>query len=211
MSDFMTADAIKWMENLAATYEKNKDYLSELDREIGDSDHGINMARGFTAVNEKMSDMADKDIATVFKTVAMTLISTVGGASGPLYGTFFLQCSMKSTGKESMNVEDMAEAFKAGLGGIISRGKAGVGDKTMVDAMSPAVAVFDEAQGNNLTEVACQAKDAAKAGAESTKPLVARKGRASYLGDRSAGHLDPGAESTFMLFDELCNTLQSKK
>src|ERR1700744_532384 len=132
----LTAEVVlRWLENCAQTFEAHKDELTELDAAIGDADHGANMARGFTAVKGKLGDLKDKDIGTIFKTVAMTLISTVGGASGPLYGTFFLQAANGANGKNELSVAELSSVFDTGLQGLMSRGKAAVGEKTMVDAL----------------------------------------------------------------------------
>jgi dihydroxyacetone kinase-like protein len=172
---------LRWFQNCAVTFEQHKDELSQLDAAIGDADHGANMARGFSAVAAKLVDVKPKDIGGAFKTVAMTLISTVGGASGPLYGTIFLQAVAPANNKSELTPAEFAVAMEAGLKGVMNRGKAVVGDKTMVDALTPAV----------------------EKGADSTIPLVAKKGRASYLGERSAGHLDPGAASSVLLLRAL--------
>ncbi|MCD8071614.1 MAG: dihydroxyacetone kinase subunit L [Alistipes sp.] len=208
MENFTGSQAAAWIEGLKEIYDANKDYLTELDREIGDSDHGNNMARGFDAVATKVEAVKGSDLGTIFKTTAMKLISTVGGASGPLYGTFFLQLAAKTAGKTGIGTPELAEALKAGLDGVAARGKAVAGDKTMIDAMMPAVDVFLRAGADDtLSEVASRAADAAREGAEGTVPLVARKGRASYLGERSAGYKDPGAESTALMFRELATVL----
>jgi dihydroxyacetone kinase-like protein len=154
-------------------------------------------------VAEKKSPLADKDIGTIFKTVAMTLISTVGGASGPLYGSFFLQAASVTNGKMTLTTSEVGAMLEAGLKGVVARGKAVVGDKTMIDAMTPAVSAFQAANGGGLATALDKACAAARAGADATTPLIAKKGRASYLGERSAGHLDPGSESTYLLFDAL--------
>ncbi|MDR0533659.1 MAG: dihydroxyacetone kinase subunit L [Verrucomicrobiales bacterium] len=203
MNELTAAAVIDWLTALSKVYNEKKDYLTDLDRAIGDADHGANMARGFTVVAEKISPLADKDIGTIFKTVAMTLISTVGGASGPLYGSFFLQAAGVTNGKTGLNAGEAGTMLEAGLKGVVARGKAAVGDKTMIDAMTPAVAAFQAAAGEGLSSAADKARQAARAGADSTTPLVAKKGRASYLGERSAGHLDPGSESTALLFQTL--------
>lgn len=203
MNEFNSSTAIEWLDALAEKYIEKKDELTELDRQIGDGDHGINMARGFTAVREKIAAVANKDLGTIFKTTAMTLISTVGGASGPLYGSFFLQGSMAVNGKMSIGTPELAAMFDAGLKSIINRGKASVGDKTMVDAWQPAVDALKANENNPLPKAVEAAVAAARKGADSTIPLVAKKGRASYLGERSAGHMDPGAESTTILLEEL--------
>ncbi len=192
-----------WLQNCAATYEQHKDELTQLDAAIGDADHGANMARGFTAVKGKLAELKDKDIGAIFKAVAMTLISTVGGASGPLYGTFFLQAASGSNGKMALTQEELATVFGAGLEGLKSRGKAVLGEKTMVDALVPALDALKPLGDDNLGAAIDRAVTAAKAGADSTVPLVATKGRASYLGERSAGHLDPGAASTVLLLEAL--------
>jgi dihydroxyacetone kinase-like protein len=192
-----------WLQNCAETFVAHKDELTQLDAAIGDADHGANMARGFTAVKGKLGDLEGKDIGAIFKAVAMTLISTVGGASGPLYGTFFLQAATTANGKNELTEPELAASFSAGLQGLMSRGKAAVGEKTMVDALVPAVEALKAANGESLGEALALAVAAAKKGADSTIPLVAKKGRASYLGERSAGHLDPGAASTVLLLEGL--------
>lgn len=199
---------IDWIKACAAVLEENKDYLTELDAAIGDADHGANMDRGFKAVMTKIPEMADKDIGTVSKTVGMTLISTVGGAGGPLYGTFFLQAGMKSAGKMELNLEDWAVAMRAALDGVIMRGKAMLNDKTMVDALTPAVEALDHAVGNNtpMAQALADSAEAAKQGMVATIPLVARKGRASYLGERSADHQDPGATSSYLILQAAADT-----
>ena len=155
-----------------------------------------------------MPEISDKDIGTIFKTVGMTLLSTVGGAGGPLYGTLFLQAGMKTTGKMELSLEDWTEALDAALSGIIMRGKAELGDKTMVDALTPAVNALKQAMQENmsLSEALNASAEAARKGMEATIPLVARKGRASYLGERSAGHQDPGATSSYMILQEAADT-----
>lgn len=192
---------IEWIKAYAKVVEENRDYLTQLDAAIGDADHGANMYRGFQAVLNKLPEFADKDIGTVFKTVGMTLLSTVGGASGPLYGTFFLQAGMKTAGKMELSAEDWLAVLQGALDGVIMRGKAELGDKTMVDALLPAVEAFRKATNEKLsmTEALQLSAEAARKGMEATIPLVARKGRASYLGERSADHQDPGATSSYLL------------
>jgi len=201
-------DVLGWIKAVAQMISENSVYLTELDSAIGDADHGANMDRGFKAVIKKMPEISDKDIGTIFKTVGMTLISTVGGASGPLYGTLFLQAGMKTTGKMELSLADWTEAVEAALSGIIMRGKAEVGDKTMVDALTPAVNALKQALQDNLPiyEALEASAEAAKKGMEGTIPLVARKGRASYLGERSAGHQDPGATSSYMMLKVAADT-----
>jgi dihydroxyacetone kinase-like protein len=204
---------LEWIKACAAILAENKGYLTELDSAIGDADHGVNMDRGFKAVMSKMPEMADKDIGTISKTIGMTLISTVGGAGGPLYGTFFLQVGMKSTGKMELNLEDWAEAMRAALDGVVMRGKAELNDKTMVDAITPAVEALDHAVGNNtpMSQALGESAAAAKEGMVATIPLVARKGRASYLGERSAGHQDPGATSSYLILQAAADTWAGSK
>jgi dihydroxyacetone kinase-like protein len=194
---------LQWMQNCAVAYVQHKDELTELDAAIGDADHGANMARGFIAVQGKLAELKDKDIGTIFKTVAMTLISTVGGASGPLYGTFFLQAATGANGKATLTQDEVVTIFGAGLQGLKNRGKAAMGEKTMVDALVPALEALRPTGDDSLPAAMDRAVQAAKKGADSTVPLVAKKGRASYLGERSAGHLDPGAASTVLLFEAL--------
>ena len=196
-----TSDVIKWLQTYDQVITENKDYLTELDSIIGDADHGANMHRGFQAVMTKLPGVQDKDIGAIFKTVGMTLLSTVGGAGGPLYSTLFIQAGNRLNGKMELTLSDWAEALEAANNGIVRLGKAEIGDKTMVDALTPAVQALQKASkdGKTLEEGLQMSVDAAKKGMESTIPLVARKGRASYLGERSAGHQDPGATSSYML------------
>jgi dihydroxyacetone kinase-like protein len=203
-ADSLSADMVlRWLQNCAETYEAHKDELTQLDAAIGDADHGANMTRGFTAVKAKLGDLKGKDIGAIFKTVAMTLISTVGGASGPLYGTFFLQAANGANGKKELTPQEVYSVFGSGLQGLISRGKAAVGEKTMVDALVPAIAALKPVEKDSLAAALDRAVEAAKKGADSTVPLVAKKGRASYLGERSAGHMDPGAFSSVLLLEAL--------
>lgn len=194
-------DAVSWLESLAQVMRENKEYLTQLDSAIGDADHGINMDRGFQAVLGKLPGLSGGDIGALFKTVGMTLVSTVGGASGPLYGTFFLQLGGATAGKESLDIGEFATGLEAGIAGVQRLGKAEPGDKTMLDALLPARdalrAAVDRgaASGDGLGEMVA----AAEQGMLATTPLVARKGRASYLGERSAGHQDPGATSSYLL------------
>ncbi len=201
-------DVLGWIKAVAGMISENAKYLTELDSAIGDADHGANMDRGFKAVMNKIPEISDKDIGTIFKTVGMTLLSTVGGAGGPLYGTLFLQAGMKTTGKMELSAADWAEALEAALNGIVMRGKAELGDKTMVDALTPAVNALKQAVQENqtLTEALAASAEAARKGMEATIPLVARKGRASYLGERSAGHQDPGATSSYMILQVAADT-----
>jgi dihydroxyacetone kinase-like protein len=201
-------DVLAWLNAYAAALAENKDYLTQLDSDIGDADHGANMDRGFKAVKAKLESNPGSDIGAILKTVGMTLVSTVGGAGGPLYGTLFLQAGMATAGKNELTPADVVAMFDAGLKGVVMRGKAVLEDKTMVDALTPAVeklrTVVDS--GGDLDDALRQAAAAAEAGMKATIPLVARKGRASYLGERSAGHQDPGATSSYLLFKTAAET-----
>ena len=194
---------IAWIDLAAAAIDERKALLNDLDAPIGDSDHGANMARGFSAVKAKLAEQKPADIDALFKLVAMTLLSSVGGASGPLYATFFLQAASKSAGKRELDLADWTACLDAALTGIMQRGKAVVGDKTMVDALTPSLEALKRAAGQPLAEALAAAANAAEEGMAATIPLVARKGRASYLGERSAGHQDPGATSMHLLLKTL--------
>jgi len=195
-------DVLKWIRHYTDVILENKEYLTQLDAAIGDADHGINMDRGFTAVMAQLPTVEDKDIGTILKKVGMVLVSTVGGAGGPLYGTLFMRMGMAVGNKDELTPEDVLKMFEAALEGVKQRGKAEVGEKTMVDALTPAVEAMRQAlaEGADLAAMLAKAVAAAEAGMKATIPLVARKGRASYLGERSAGHQDPGATSTYLLF-----------
>ena len=203
------ANIVQWIESFAHVVAVNRDHLTELDAAIGDGDHGVNMDRGFRAVAAKLSTVGDKDIAQILKTTGMTLVSTVGGASGPLYGTFFLQVAQSSAGKDELSLNDWIAMLEAALNGIIARGKAAVGDKTMLDTLAPALQALKDAAIRNATlaEALSQSAAAAQDGMQATLPLVARKGRASYLGERSASHIDPGAVSMYLLLKTAASTL----
>ena len=197
---------------MAAAMEEHRQYLTKLDSEIGDGDHGNNMRRGFAAALERLEGEVPASPADVLKAVSMALIGKVGGAAGPLYGTAFLRASTALSGDE-VSPQDAAGALEAALGGIKQRGKAEVGDKTIVDALAPAVEAAKEAAGSPEASVASvfrAAADAAEEGAESTVPLTARKGRASYLGARAEGHRDPGATSTQLLLDAAARSLEGE-
>ena len=198
-------DILRWLERIADVLHENAAYLTQLDSAIGDADHGINMDRGFTAVRAKFPTMATMDIATQLKTVGTTLVSTVGGASGPLYGTAFLRAGVAVAGKQQLGPADLVALLEAFLGGIVARGKAQPGEKTMVDALTPALAAAKQAlnEGLPLKELASRATQAAEEGMKATIPLLATKGRASYLGERSVGHQDPGATSSWLILRSL--------
>lgn len=205
----ISRDAVlDWIKAYAAAIATDKDTLTQLDAQIGDGDHGANMHRGFQAVLAKLPGVADKDIGSIFKTVGMTLVSTVGGAGGPLYGTFFMQLGTATSGKMEMTLADWSAALQAGVDGVVMRGKANPGDKTMVDALLPAAAALKVAAANGaaLPSALRMAEQAGREGMVATIPLVARKGRASYLGERSAGHQDPGATSSYLLLRTAAET-----
>ena len=192
---------LRWVREFAAAVAEQKEYLTQLDSAIGDADHGINMDRGMRAALERLNGDAPADPAGVMKAVAMALISKVGGAGGPLYGTLFLQFGASATGKDALSPADWAAGFAAGIAGVQSRGKAEPGDKTMLDALLPASDALGAAveAGAPFGEALERAAAAAEEGMAATIPWVARKGRASYLGERSAGHQDPGATSSALL------------
>ena len=178
--------------------QENKDFLTELDMPIGDSDHGINMARGFQAVAAKLPTLEGKDAGTILKSVGMTLVSTVGGASGPLYGTAFMKAGAKMAGKTELGMDDLIAMLHEAVEGIKMRGKSTTGEQTMLDAMVPALEAMKAADGS-AAEVLAAGLKAAQDGVEATKGMIATKGRASYLGERSLGHQDPGATSFTLL------------
>lgn len=190
-----------WIRGFARLVAANKDLLTRLDSAIGDADHGINMDRGLTAVVAMLDAAEPARPAELLKRVGMTLVSTVGGASGPLYGTLFLRMAAAAPDVESLDGPAFAQALRAGLEGVVQRGKAEAGDKTMFDALAPAVDALDStlAAGAPLGEAMRAAAAAAEAGRDGTIPMIARKGRASYLGQRCAGHQDPGATSVALL------------
>ncbi|MCJ7530809.1 MAG: dihydroxyacetone kinase subunit L [Anaerolineales bacterium] len=201
-------DVLEWVNKYAGVIAENRQYLIDLDSPIGDADHGENMNRGFQAALKKMPEVADKDIGSVLKMVGMTLLSTVGGAGGPLYGTLFIQMGTKSAGKMTLDLKDWCEMLEAALSGVVARGKAELGDKTMVDALTPASNTLKDAakNGKSIAQALAESAAAAEKGMKDTIPLVARKGRASYLGERSAGHQDPGATSSYFLIKAAADT-----
>ncbi|MEZ0111445.1 dihydroxyacetone kinase-like protein [Catenulispora sp. EB89] len=199
-----------WVQAIAAAMDRNKDHLTQLDSAIGDADHGVNMQRGFTAVRAALDGLQAASVGEVLVKTGTTLISSVGGAAGPLYGTFFRATGKALTGPTA-DAEQLAAAFDAGLAGVQKLGAAVPGDKTMVDALVPALAAFGESAraGEGEAVAAEKAAVAAETGAQDTTPLQARKGRASYLGARSIGHQDPGATSTALVFRALAEVLKS--
>ena len=205
MSSLDTKQMAAIIEGMAKKIEAEKDYLTQLDNEIGDGDHGINLARGFEAVEKKLPSLAGGDIGALLKGVGMQLVSTVGGASGPLYGTAFMKAGMACKGLTELNGPQFVKALEAAVDGIKMRGKATEGEKTMLDALCPALKVMQEevAAGKSLKEALQDAVAAAAKGVEYTKTIIATKGRASYLGERSLGHQDPGATSSLYLLQVL--------
>ena len=201
---------VQWLEQSAAILNDNKDYLTQLDSPIGDADHGINMSRGFKAVLDKLPSVADKDIGNILKTTGMALISSVGGASGPLYGTFFMRSGAASMSKEELNTEDLLQLFFDGVDGIVQRGRPQLGDKTMFDTWAPALEAMQAAfvSGNDVIAALRSTVTAAERGMKNTIALQAKKGRASYLGERSIGHQDPGATSSYLILKALLETLE---
>ncbi len=198
-------DTFRWLERVADVLQENAAYLTQLDSAIGDADHGTNMARGFKAVRDKFPTMAAMDMAAQLKTVGTTLVSTVGGASGPLYGTAFLRAGTAITGKQELAAADVITMLEAFLGGIVARGKAQLNEKTIVDALTPAVNAAKQAlnEGATLKEITSRATQAAEEGMKATIPMLATKGRASYLGERSIGYQDPGATSSWLILRSL--------
>ena len=195
------AQLTAWIREFARVIGENAQYLTDLDAAIGDADHGINMDRGMTAVIGALDEGASPDMSSLCKRVGMTLVKSVGGASGPLYGTFFLRMAGALSASDSVDAADFAKALRAGVEGVVQRGRAEAGDKTMYDALAPALDALDAvlASGAGLDAALTEATIAAETGREATESMVARKGRASYLGQRSVGHIDPGAASAAML------------
>jgi dihydroxyacetone kinase-like protein len=198
-----------WLREFAARVAQQRDVLTQLDAAIGDADHGANLDRGLTAVVGALPDAGSGGPGALLKKAGMTLVSTVGGASGPLYGTLFLRMATSAGDAASLDPQAFAKSLRAGLDGVVARGKAEPGDKTMVDALSPAVDALDDAlaAGQPLGAALRAAAAAADAGRDATIPMLARKGRASYLGERSVGHQDPGATSTALLIAAAAGTL----
>ena len=195
---------------VASKIEEKKDELTALDQPIGDSDHGINMARGFCAVQEKLPEIEGKDIGTILKTVGMTLISKVGGASGPLYGSAFMKSGTAMAGKQELTSGDFIACLDTSVHAVEQLGHACAGEATMLDAMIPALAAMKQAEssGRSAAEILCAGSAAAEAGAESTKDMIATKGRASYVGERGLGHRDPGASSFALMMETIADALR---
>ena len=206
------ASVLRTIGLIAAAINDQKDYLTELDAKIGDADHGINLSRGFTAVQAKLAAAEGQSIGAILKMVGMTLVSTVGGASGPLYGTAFIEAGNRAGAQETLSASEAAGLFQAALAGIIKRGHAAVGDKTMVDALTPVVEFLTSLPEDTALEwpdILSQAADAAHRGMESTGPLQALKGRASFLKERSVGHLDPGAVSCYLMIKTMAGAAKN--
>lgn len=203
---------IRFLEGVAARIKERRDELTQLDSAIGDADHGANLDRGFTAVLAKLPSVADKDIGTILKTAGMTLVSTVGGASGPLYGTAFMRAGMALTDRYELSEGDLLAALEAALEGIMARGKAQRGEKTMIDAIAPGIEALKEALSGqqSMPEAGERALQAAHDGMRATAPMLATKGRASYLGERSIGHQDPGATSAFYIAQVMLETITNR-
>ena len=204
-----------WLINLANVYEENKDYLTKLDSDIGDADHGINMNRGFNFVRDMINNLdEDVGISSIFKQTATLLIKNIGGSSGPLYGTFFLNASIVSSNKKELLLDDIVEIFNRGTSAISALGKSKAGEKTMLDTLYPTLDTLKQFASNNNDFNDCNLDDfkktilnTAENSMKSTIGMLATKGRASYLGERSIGYQDPGATSAYMLIKELINVL----
>jgi phosphoenolpyruvate---glycerone phosphotransferase subunit DhaL len=201
MADVDLALLTGWVREFARVIGENAQFLTDLDAAIGDADHGINMERGMTAVVGSLDEAAAADMSALCKQVGMTLVKSVGGASGPLYGTFFLRMAGALGAGDGVDAAEFAKALRAGVEGVVQRGRAEAGDKTMFDALAPALDALDAAlsSGSGLAAALTDATIAAEKGRDATESMVARKGRASYLGQRSVGHVDPGATSAAML------------
>ena len=198
------------LDKINIAIEKNKLYLSELDAAIGDGDHGLNMSKGFKAVVEKVKDLPEDDLGNILKSCGMALVSNVGGASGPLYGTAFMKSASVVANKSSMDINDFMEILQVSLDGIKMRGKSIEGEKTIIDTLSPSIEAGRKALDENKSQkdVLIAIIDAAKTGMENTKNIIATKGRASYVGERSLGHQDPGATSMYII---LCTIAEELK
>lgn len=208
MSVVTKVQILDWLRATADVLAENSQYLTQLDAAIGDGDHGINMDRGMKKVMTQLPTVQDKDIGSILKATGMALVSSVGGAGGPLYGTLFMRAGTAVSGKEVLSAEDLAKLLQEGVNGVVERGRAQLGDKTMVDALSPAAEAFKKSlnDGQDLTEGLRMAVEAAEQGMKATIPLIARKGRASYLGERSKDHQDPGATSSYLILKTLLDT-----
>jgi phosphoenolpyruvate---glycerone phosphotransferase subunit DhaL len=195
---------------MADVIETSKDYLGDLDSALGDGDHGVGMATAFRAVRAKLPAMEGKDIGTILKTTGMAIVSGAGGAMGPLYGTAFIRAGKISDGKTVVTTDDLVSMFQEARKGIIERGQGQVGEKTMLDTISPAVDAFASAvqEECSLLEALSRCEAAARSGMESTRDMISRRGRSSRLGERTLGHIDPGSASSYLLIQSFCNTLK---
>ena len=201
------------LEELCDTIEKEKEYLSELDGAIGDGDHGVNMAKCFREVKKKLAEIPADDMGSLFKSVGMVVLNSVGGAMGALYGTFFLRMSQESVDKQELNLNDMVRNLQAAEKGILDIGQAKPGDKTLLDTLSPAVSSLEksEKEGKLLPEALAAFEQAAKEGMKSTKDMLAKTGRASRLGDRTIGHQDAGATSCYFILRSLASSINAER
>ncbi|BEN32198.1 dihydroxyacetone kinase subunit DhaL [Serratia marcescens] len=202
---------VDWLMRCGEVFSRERDFLTQLDTEIGDADHGLNMNRGFNKVVEKLPSVADKDIGFILKNTGMTLLSSVGGASGPLFGTFFIRAAQAANAKQSLDLAELQQMMQEGVEGVVMRGKAEPGDKTMCDVWWPVVESLGQSAQQNLSvaEALQRAADSAERAVESTITMQARKGRASYLGERSIGHQDPGATSVTLMMKTLAEVAGS--
>lgn len=196
---------VDWLLRCSKVFESQRDFLTQLDTDIGDGDHGLNMHRGFSKVAEKLPSFADKDIGFILKNTGMILLSSVGGASGPLFGSFFIRASQSTAARQSLELPELYTMLKEGVEGVVARGRADPGDKTMCDVWWPVVETLHQAQeeGDSLTSALDRAAAQSELAVESTIVMLARKGRASYLGERSIGHQDPGATSAMFMVQAL--------
>ena len=202
---------VDWLMRCGEVFSRERDFLTQLDTEIGDADHGLNMNRGFNKVVEKLPSVADKDIGFILKNTGMTLLSSVGGASGPLFGTFFIRAAQAANAKQSLDLAELHQMMQEGVEGVVMRGKAEPGDKTMCDVWWPVVESLGQSAQQNLSvaEALQRAADSTERAVESTITMQARKGRASYLGERSIGHQDPGATSVMLMMKTLAEVAGS--
>jgi dihydroxyacetone kinase-like protein len=207
------ANVMEYLQRVADMLAENKEYLTELDSAIGDADHGINMNRGFQTILKKLPSVQDKDAGTILKTAGMALVSSVGGAGGPLYGTALMQAGMAVAGKYELTGADVLAALEAALQGVMMRGRSKPGEKTMIDAIDPAIKALRESLNNGASTADALEKAAAAAeqGMKDTIPMIAMKGRASYLGERSRNHQDPGATSSYLLIDMMAKMAKGEK
>jgi dihydroxyacetone kinase-like protein len=210
--DLTTEQVLAWIQRIAELMRQNRDYLTQLDAAIGDADHGANMDRGFQVAVQKLGNEPPNDIGAIFRTVGMALLSSVGGAAGPLYGTFFLELGKQLAGRTTVSAQEWATALRTAVATVAARGQAQVGDKTMIDALAPAVQELERAlaEGVSLAAAMQRAAAAAAEGMRATIPLQARRGRASYLGERSVGHQDPGATSSALLLTAAAEILATE-